>query len=447
MANTREQALQQLAAEVNYYLHGFNDDTAVGKKYKTKLDEIKKAYYDVVHYRYEGVVCEDTSREKNGFKLAVIGMILWLVLFQFMPDKYGVQLTVLIALAIAAQIITKDGALGGAFIVVYIIGSWFSITKILLLIHMALVALFSWKNFRKKGNEFQKKNTVFNRGAVHLKQIQKELNDLLPEIRKELQFYADKWYEENASVLTEEDRKDFLGKDCPPGFWWQVDINDIYKIDEIFGCEKYGDWETKLVERNNKDEFDASEEYCPMYEPNPEIKGKISQYLNGEGKIYDIISRVTFLHSTAQTVQYQVPAHSGMERAWVNLSIMNFAHNVDKAYNEGAISYGEHRRLANEAFGLGLLAADFNNETTTESYTEYIPIRNHSNFWTGQIVVKKIQGVENMYGLYNYRCLLPHLFENLEAFHDLQIGYIDWDAWAYNPYFVARFYAEFPYAY
>lgn len=107
----------------------------------------------------------------------------------------------------------------------------------------------------------------------------------------------------------------------------------------------------------------------------------------------------------------------------------------------------QHRRLANEAFGLGLLAADFNNETTTESYTEYIPIRNHSNFWTGQIVVKKIQGVENMYGLYNYRCLLPHLFENLEAFHDLQIGYIDWDAWAYNPYFVARFYAEFPYAY
>lgn len=446
MPQSREEAFIELVSYANQYFHGLNAETSVGKVFGEKLQEIKKAYHQVDKFKYTGIVPEEAKSEKNGLVLAGAGIVFWAVFFLIMPENVNIRYTYAFVLAIAAQIITKEYFLGMVPCAAYIVGVLTGTVIYMIPVHMAVLALYSLEKKFGKQRKFKQRKDTLSSGRNNLLRLQAEINKMLPDVRKELQNYADQWYERNTSVLIPEDKKDFMGKDFPAAFWWQVSPEDLYEIDHIFGCEKYGNWETRLVHRSSGQEFDASEEYSPIFAQKETVKGKISNYFpirNGY-KVYDLISRVTFVSAQAQTVQYEVPAHSQMSKLAVNMGVMSLAHSIDKTYNQGKISYGDYRTLANEMFGLGMLAAEYGKETKTEEITEYIPIHNHSNFWTGQVVLKEIEPGSNVYSLWYYACQLPHMFENFEALRDINIGYIDCDFWTCNPYFLARFFSEFP---
>lgn len=444
MADLRQNALVNLANAVNSYLHGFSD-MPVGKKYAEKIYEIKQAYASVNNTKYDAIIPADTRTEKAGLLTAAAGLIGWVIFFLMMTENTNAQITFIIVLLIAVFVVTKEHLLSVIPLFVYIAAAFMGAVTTVVPIHMAVVALYFLSKMSKKKGNSKKIGNIYESGKANLIRLQKELNSMLPQIRKELQQMEEEWYQENASVLQAEDRKDFMGKDFPPAFWWQVTLEDLYEIDSIFSCNRYGSWESKLVERSQGSEFDASEEYTPLFAQGLVAEGKISKYFPpSQGyKVYDVISRVTGVSATEQTVQYEVPAHSALSRMAVNMSVLGFAGQVDSAYNRGEISSADHRQLANESFALGWLASEYGNEKKTEEMTEYIPIHYHTNFWTGQIVLKAIEG-QKVYGLYYYSGQLPHLFENLEAMQTLPIGYIDIDYYNSNPYFLAKFFSEFP---
>ncbi len=449
MANTREEALSALSAYVSSYMQGLHKETGTGKEYADKLKGIKTAYYWVERLKGSANQEPDVISERNGLIAAVIALVGWAVCYLMMPDKMGVHAVFLILLCIAAKLTTQDDILSWVPICVYVAGSFFGLNKYFVLVHILLIAGHSLLHMTRKKRDAQSITDRYNTNRENLNRLQRELNGLLPRIRQELQEYADQWREDNEAVLQEEDRFDFLGEDFPAAFWWQVTEEELNRLDQIFTCNRYGSWETKLVSREPGGEFEALEEYDPLFAQSELTEGKASDYFPADQGfvIYDIVSRLTVVSARTETVQYEVPAHSSLERMAVNMGVLSLAHETDQAYNEGQISSAEHKRLANEVFGLSLLAADYSNATKSETMNEYIPVHAHTNIWTGQIVLKKYEeGGDVLYGLQCYSCQLPHLMENLEAMRSLPIAYIKFDFWNCNPYFLAKFYSRFPQA-
>lgn len=447
MNQTKEQAYFDLYHYANSYFQGYADESAVGRAYSSKLGEIKHAYSTIRRSRSRAQADCDVRRELMTLAVAAAGLIAWFVIFGVMEENFNFRMGYIIVLCIVMHLCTKNTYFSLVPLIVIFIGAFFGLTKPLVLLYLAAAAVYgAFQYFRKKKEDKEIKG-VYRNALSTLLRLQKEMTSLLPQIRKELQEYEKRWFAENQRLLDETDHKDFLGDFFPAAFWWQVSPENMDRFREIVTCKRYGSWETKVVPREDGTEFDGLNEYTPLFHQGTKPEGKLSDYYpSSRGfMVCDLISRLTIVSAQAQTVQYQVPAHSELERFGAYMSVMSFAHDVDNAYQSGSISQADRDSLANDAFGLGILASEYADQTKTDSRTEYIPIHNHANFWTGQVALKPVESNGNTFYLIQYyTCQLPHLLENIQALHSLNIAGIDYNAWDCNPYFLAEFYTSFP---
>lgn len=449
MNRTKEEACYDLYRYANNYFQGYENDTATGKAYVNKLSEIKLAYSNIRRNRWVTQTVPDVQGEIRTLAAAALGLLAWFVIFQTMEENSNVRIAYIIALCVVMHICTKNSWLSIVPFLIIFIGSFMGLTQPLVLVYLAAAAAYGAVRYLRKKKRHRDVNHAYRTALASLERLQKEMTAMLPQIRQDLQNYEKKWFAENETLLDSEDHKDFLGDFFPKGFWWQVSLKDMDTFRSIVTCDRYGDWETKLVPRENGTEFDGLTEYTPLFHQGIKLEGKLSDYYPpSQGfLVYDLISRLTIVSASAQTVQYKVPAHSDLEQISAYMSVIHFASGVDKAYERGEISTNARDRLANEAFGLGLLAGEYAEAQKTENRTEYIPLHNHANFWSGQVALKPVRSNGEVYYMIEYyTCQLPHLLENLQALSSLKIAGIDYSAWDCNPFFLAEFYSCFPYA-
>lgn len=433
---------------LNNYLRGVVRDSKVSTEYSDGIWEIKRLLGTVMANADSGRASSDMSEEKKGLVITVIGVILWLIMYSILPNGDGVSkirafYIIVLLCAIYTQI--KDMGKIAVAAVAYFVAAWFGFTKILTIVILILFAIITFKKIVAKRAEESTYKKTYNR----LLSLQKRLTQLLPEIRRELNEWQRKWYNENKELLTEDDIVDFQEDSAfPPAFWWQVEVADVQKLHSVINCNKYADWEIRIIPKEAGAEFEATDEYSPLFAPLEADNATIMSYFRDEANcmVYDAISRAVFTTSQAKTVSYEVPAHSTMQRLAAHMSVYSLASDIDKAYNEGKLEYGDYNRLANEMFSLGRLAAEYSNATKTEQYIKYIPIHQHTDTWTGQFMLKEIpdQRGGKCLAVMQYYCQFPHLLENIKTLDGFLIGYIDYDFWQCNPYFLARFYARHP---
>ncbi|MBQ8815307.1 MAG: hypothetical protein IJZ85_12525 [Lachnospiraceae bacterium] len=447
MSEEKNQKIIERGVYVNNYFRGMIRTSKVSLQYSDGIWEMKRLLAVVMDNADGGRVSSDTEKEKKSLTIVAVAIILWLLLYLVIPlgDSAGkIRAIYTIALLIAIYVQTKEfGWIAGAA-VLYFVAAFLSAGSILTLAIIAVFAVITLKSLASK----KKEESLYNKSFDKLIKLQTSLTNLLPELRRELTEWQQNWYQENADVLTEEDLLDFMGEGFPPAFWWQVNVADVWKLHSVINCDRYADWETRIIEREPGKEFEATDEYSPLFAPLEADNAEIMSYFRDEAQcmVFDAISRTVVTRSRANTVSYQVPAHSEMQRFAAHMSVYSLAHDIDKSYSEGKLSSSDYRQLSNEMFGLGMLAADYANETKTEHLTEYIPIHHHTDTWTGQFMIKEIPAVNGgtCLAVMQYYCQFPHLLENLKTLDGYAIGYIDYDFWNCNPYFLARFYSRHP---
>lgn len=447
MNQTKEQAVYDLHQYANSYFQGFEEGSDTGKAYAERLSAIKHAYSTIRRTKASAGTPANTMPEKLTLAVAAVGLIAWFIIFHMMADSFNLRAVYIIVLCVAFHLTTRNTYLSLLPFFVHFIGSFFGFTQPLVLAHLICGAGYAVFQYAMKSKAAHNVTAAYNTAKCTLLRLQKELTEMLPLIRRDLQEFEERWYAENQELLGPDDHRDFMGDFFPPSFWWQVSPDDLEQYNRIFTCNGYGDWETKLVPRDPGTEFDGLQEYTPLFHQNTTVEGKLSDlYPKSKGFVVcDVISRLTIVSAKSQTVQYQVPAHGDLERFAAQMNVMALANSVDRAYENRQISQTQRDALANDVFGLAYLAAEYSGETKADSRTEYIPIHNHANFWTGQVALKPFDsGGTTCYILEYYTCQLPHMLENLKALHSIPIASIDFDAWDCNPYFLAEFYSQFP---
>lgn len=447
MNQTKEQAEYDLFQYASNYFRGLEDDSATGKNYAEHLSAIKRAYSTIHRTKASAGTPANTTSEKLTLAVAAVGVLAWFIIFHMMEDNFNLRAVYIIVLCIAFHLTTRNTFLSIVPFFIHFIGAFFNFTDPLVLAHLLCAAGYAVFQCAKKVRAAHDVTAAYTSAKNMLLRLQKELTEMLPLVRRDLQAFEQRWFAENQALLTPDDHKDFMGDFFPPSFWWQVSLDDLEQFNRIFTCNNYGDWETKLVPRDPGTEFDGLQEYTPLFHQNTTVEGKLSDlYSEAQGfMVCDIISRLTILSAKSQTVQYQVPAHSDLDCFAAQMDVISLASSVDRAYADRQISQTQRDALANDVFGLAYLAAEYSEETKTDNRTEYIPIHNHANFWTGQVALKPFDSSgTTCYVIEYYTCQLPHMLENLKALHSINIAGIDFNAWDCNPYFLAEFYSQFP---
>lgn len=467
MANEREQALTERDFLVNNYLRGLLENAPVGAKYAKALREIKGLLSQTLSYYARPKEDTLTENEQERLKIGAVGFVGWLVLYLLFPGSGFLLHTIALIVLVSMFYSTTKNALWTVVPLTLHFSSWFvgfvgkmdknpTLTEnsnrfmvwavfIILLLYMrdTVRSLASKKALVQKQNRLEAK----------LRQRQKELTELLPAIKAELQEIQDGWFEENQHLLQPEDQEAYRQQreNFPPAFWWQLSLESLKPFAmQIFRDGRYDIWETRLVKRQEGKEFRATDEYSPLFLPlsgeHKAIMKTFRQELQCE--VYDAISQCVSLDGTVgRTVQYQTCKHNALERVSVDLSVMGLAKSIDDAYQQGEIAEQDYKSLSNEMFWLGVMAEDYKGEQETKEYVEYVPVRTHTNLWTGQFMVMQgSDGKGRSYrALRQYYCQLPHLIKNIKALKELPIDLIDYDPFGCNPYFLACFYAVFPY--
>lgn len=460
--NKYTEALKERALHTNHYLRGLLVETQTGKTFASKLQLYKEALYrDRCMSRqansYAAAVAVDDGKELRCIKLSVVLFVIAFLISMITKDSEQVILPVffIIISGIAMAIASREIGWGMAvlfFPIIFIIVDM-SVFMMMALPVIVFFVVFGRKYWTKTQYLKSQRETVSSYKSS-VPELRKSLTEMIPHMRNDLQEWQEQWYQRYSDVLTEEDLLDYQTDEAfPPLFWWQLDATEVKQTLRGLECSRYGSWETKILERAVGKEFRTEEEYSPLgYLQEWSHEEVIDFYCNRVGcDIYDVLSRLTVLEGTSvQTTSYEVPAHSELEQLSVNMSVMGLANRIDKSYRDGEMTDSEYRGLSYKMFELGTLAGEYNNQTKTEYETEYIPIHNHSTFWTGQFFVCQGNLANNKPAIMimQYYCQIPHMIENLDILdaelEGLPISYIDYDFHQCNPYFLAEFYSRHP---
>lgn len=451
MANQHyAQAIQEREHYTDQYLRGMVQTTPAAKAYADRLKEIKLRYYEVRQNDGALSAAANRSVEKKSIFIAIAAFVGWLVVYNLIPERYAVTPRVIynIIMCVALGIAARNVVWGAVPFVLIIFAGIFEIDSALILIMLGIyVAMHArdWVNKKSFTNAYAD-------SSMRLNQLREELLGLLPAMRSELQTWQLEWYNRHQNVLSTNDLLDYQSDEAfPPAFWWQIPPEEIRSIIYQFDCSRYGGWETRLVARDPGQEFDAVEEYSPLFGMVNGTREEIMDFYRNDCncEVFDAISRDVSIEVHTQTISYEVPAHSELQRLAVNMDVMSLARRIDKAYNEGELRSDDYRRLAYKMGELASSAADYNNQTKTEYSTEYIPIHHHTNFWVGQFMIRELKNASSQkaYVLMQYFCQLPHMFENLSALDAISIAFIEYDLFDHNPYFLAECYSRHPHAF
>lgn len=461
MSEKRDNALIEREMIVNQYLRGLYDGKTIAKEYSKSIQEIKRLYASVLSYYAKKNIDVSFDEEKGRFKVTIIGIIGWMILYLLLPNNgfvFFLRTVGMIALTIALYCNSRKNTIWTVTpLILYFICVFFrlmggpSYDKSSYVVVIVLIA-FAFDTLKC----YFHKQEIINRGendSKKLSVVQERLIQLIPKIKNELMELQEEWYQKYSEIVLPEDKKDYISaekNDFPPAFWWQVNVNNLKEFaTQIFSEKKYDVWETRLVRREQGNEFQATDEYSPLFAPiladNETIMRSFRENMGCE--IYDAISQyVTLSGAREKTIQYETFKHGEMERISAELSVFGLAREIDKSYERGELLTDDYKRLSNDMFRLGSLANDYVNEKETQEYITYTPIRSHTNIWTGQFMIAGWRDNKNVlhYAIRQYYCQLPHLIKNIKALEGIKFDVIDYDPFACNPYFLACFYAKFP---
>lgn len=449
-SSTYAHAIQERDQHTDQYLRGMIQTTPAAKAYAERLQEIKLRYNEVRQNDDIIPSAVDRSVEKKSVFIAIAAFLGWLVVYNLIPERNSVTPKVIynIIMCVALGIAARNVVWGAVPFVLLIFAGIFEIDSAAVLIMLGIYVVMHAKDW------FSKKSfsNAYANSSLRIGQLREELLALLPAMRSELQTWQLEWYYRYQDCLTESDLLDYQSDEAfPPAFWWQIAPSEIRSIIHRFDCSRYGGWETRLIHREPGQEFDAVDEYSPLFGMLNGSREEIMDFYRNDChcEVFDAISREVSVDVHTKTISYEVPAHSDLQKLAVSMDVMSLAKRIDKSYNEGNLSTAEYRHLASEVGSLASAAAEYNNQTKTEYSTEYIPIHHHTNFWVGQFMLRALESnaKQEAYVLMQYFCQMPHMFENLSALDCINIAFIEYDLFDCNPYFLAECYSRHPNAF
>lgn len=432
--------------ETNYY-HGLCTETAVGQQYANLLSQYKHALNAELS-SFHGAVdaygeIGNSSNRKN-FIVLGIAAVIWLFAFHILNLDLGPQFAAFLVAVICMAVTMHDGGWAIAPFIAYFALCFFGVQEIAMIGTLIFYAV----KVCRLGIVTKSKTDTYVKNVNNSAELRDQLRNLKEQMKSDLDAWQQGWYQRNSSVLRKEDRKDYLGDDFPPAFWWEMDYDEVNKMEEVFDCDLYGSWENRLIQREAGTEFDADGEFAPLRTDEIPYKEQLDTYRRRNCVVFDVISRLNeIVGARENTVQYQVPAHGSMEIFSRRMGVLSLANEIDQSYNKGYLSGAEHTELAYNVSALSFLTEEWAGQTKTESYTEYIPIRAHANIWTGQFVLAPTGN--NTYRLEQYYCQLPHMIENLKCLRAAgkDVRYIDIDWFQNIPFFLNKFFTYYPNAY
>ena len=395
------------------------------------------------------------AEEKTRFQVTLTGFIGWAVMYLLLPNNgfvFVLRTIGVIALTIAFFCNSRKNAIWTVIpLTAYFVCAFLRLARGTS--YVVVIVLFAFlfdtiKSFSQKKELIQK----VKRDGERLTVVQERLKQLIPKMKNELMELQEEWCKRNREAVLPEDKKDYISKetnDFPPAFWWQVKVENLKDFAlQIFNERTYDVWETRLVRREQGNEFQATDEYSPLFVPiSGDAEAIMKSFREDMGcQIYDAVSQyVTLTGAREKTIQYETFKHGEMERISTELSVIGLARDIDKSYESGELGTEDYRRLSNDMFWLSSLASDYVNEKEIHEYVTYTPVRSHTNIWTGQFMIagwhdnkKKIH-----YAIRQYYCQIPHLIRNIKALEGITFDVIDYDPFVCNPYFLACFYAKF----
>lgn len=460
MSDERNFALSERDVLVNNYLRGLHDSVPIGKEYARELQELKKLLAKILPYYAKSEDDISISNEKKRIQISIIGIVGWIILYIVFPNSSFLLRTIgMIALVVAFYQTTQN-----AIWTVVPLTIHFSIgflrflgevdRNIVFEVYIIFIILLFYLADTLKNLLNKIRLTAYQKKLEEkLKKQQNKLKSLIPSMHAELKELQDNWFKKYKHILRSEDQERYADARelFPPAFWWETPLETIKPLAvDVFGDSLYDTWETKLVKRKEGNEFQATDEYSPLFFLHNENNQMLMESFRKEMQceVYDAISRYVGLEGSIEhTVQYQTYKHNTIDRIRVELSVMGIARLIDDSYNSGNLSSADYKELTNAMFWLGNHANDYINKKETLEYINYIPVRTHTNLWTGQFMIMNWKDKKGKVhcAIRQYYCQLPHLLKNIKALYGMPISVIDYDPFTCNPYFLTYFYAAFPY--
>ena len=430
-------AAKEQIDHIENLLRGLETDTSAAATYAAKLQEIKHRFNAYMSFYHQDTEKKQSTLQVKHLVVMGILLLLYIVAYFVLREKTNFQIVVAIAVCIAAGVTKKNGLWGVLPAVVFAIGVFIEKATLFIPVFIVIYAATELTAVMKiKSGQKQLGGEV-----ARLLSLQDEMTTLLPALKAETAAWQKNWLAQNADkydascLLDLEDPAVF-----PTIFWWQISPDKLIDLEQQELCCRVGEWETKAVSRTNDTAFDTQDEYSPLYDL--EMSNAITQGTRMHDLVvYDIISRV--LQVSASARQYEVPAHDSMAAFARYTALHYICQGIDENYKKGQID--EQTMSENRTLAFAMLVNTMDYASATKVKTEHIPIHEHQNIWTGQVVLKPI-GEEGFsgYSLVQYCCQPPHMTENLKAIAELPIVYIHYTLADSNPLFLAAFYAMFP---
>ncbi|MBQ8954641.1 MAG: hypothetical protein IJ048_11040 [Clostridia bacterium] len=418
-------------------LRGLDKNSQGSAAYAAKLSEIKHQFSAFMRFYHADAETKQTSTQIKHMILMGVGLVLYILAFLLMGENAGLRIAVAIAICVLAGV-TKKNAMWGVLPAAALIGGML-VDKVIVVIPVFILVYVAseLKSFLKKTSMLKQ----FENDLDRLLALQNEMTALLPTLKAETAAWQKAWLMQNSGQYDENCLLDLEDPSVfPTLFWWQISPDMLIDMENQAFCHRTGDWETRAVNRTSESAFDACDEYSPLFDQDMS-RVITSGARREELVIYDIISRTVRLSADAK--QYEVPAHDSMSVFTRYTSLIYACGQVDKMREQGKISEDEMRENRAAAFAMLYNAMAYADETKIE--TEYVPIHEHENIWTGQVLLRAIEEDEvSGYSLVQYCCQPPHLTENLKAIADLPIIFLNYALSESNPIFLAAFYATFP---
>lgn len=418
-------------------LRGLETDTPAAAAYAAKLQEIKHRFNAYMSFYHQDTEKKQTTLQVKHLVIMGALFLLYIVAFFVLREKTNFQIAVAIAVCIAAGVTKKNGLWGVLPAVAFVIGAFIEKTALFIPLFIVVYAVTELMALTKiKGGQRQLEGEV-----DRLLALQNEMTSLIPALKTETAAWQKSWLAQNADkydascLLDLEDPSVF-----PTFFWWQITPDKLIDLEQQELCCRIGEWETKAVSRTNDTAFDTQDEYSPLYDL--EMSNAITEGTRMHDLVvYDIVSRV--LQMSASAKQYEVPAHDSMAVFSRYTALHYICQAIDENYKKGEID--EKTMAENWNMASVMLMNTMDYASATKVKTEHIPIHEHQNIWTGQIVLQPFEeeGLSG-YSLVQYCCQPPHMTENLKAIAGLPIVYIHYTLADSNPLFLAAFYATFP---
>lgn len=283
-----------------------------------------------------------------------------------------------------------------------------------------------------------------------LEEIRIQLREIEPELRKE---YQQIFYDVVKNEQLQNNVKKKYG--ClPEKFWWMVSPSELYfkkRSMERHFTQFLVYQEIKAFYKKYGEEFNAEEEFAPMFEEELSFSDmKTNYHQNKEllkrknGIILDFVNCFIYPKVETNIETAYVYKKSFIERTHRTYVWNNLGKEMQQAHLEGRLSDADYNMLSTEYDIHDSKVRAAINETMpeTQNTNEYKEIAHF--VWTGQaLLILNEELNDGSYILIDYRCIPEYAYENLRALNEYNITKVFNDNVYGNVDFLAELHQRF----